>query len=270
MNRAPTQWVKRCLIPTLIFFLFFTSCRTISNFPHGKIIDLTYPFGEDTIYWPTEEGFVLEKEIEGYTAKGYYYASNRFHAPEHGGTHIDAPRHFSEKGKTLDEIPVEQLMGEGIVVDMSEKCKKDHDYQIGVEDFLAWEKENGRIPDRVIVFLKTGFGKYWPDRVNYLGTDERGPEAVKKLHFPGLHPDAARWLADSRHIKAVGLDTASIDYGQSQLYGSHVNLFERNVPALENIANLDKLPTKGFFVIALPMKIKKGSGGPLRIVAIVS
>ena len=102
-----------------------------------------------------------------------------------------------------------------------------------------------------------------------MGTDERGPAAVAKLHFPGLHPDAARWLVANRQINAIGLDTPSIDYGQSTLFESHRILFEKNIPAFENVANLDQLPVKGFTVIALPMKIKGGSGGPVRIIAML-
>lgn len=102
-----------------------------------------------------------------------------------------------------------------------------------------------------------------------MGTAEWGEAAVPKLHFPGLHPDAASWLVTNRSIKAIGLDTPSIDYGQSTAYGSHVALFEKNVPAFENVANLDELPAKDFTIIALPMKIKGGSGGPLRIVAVL-
>jgi kynurenine formamidase len=134
-------------------------------------------------------------------------------------------------------------------------------------NLIGWEKKNGRIPNGAIVLLRTGFGKFYPDRKKYLGTQERGAEAVAKLHFPGLHPDAARWLITKRSIKAIGLDTASIDYGQSTLFESHRILFEKNIPALENVANLDRLPVKRFTIIALPMKIKGGSGGPLRIVA---
>jgi len=136
-----------------------------------------------------------------------------------------------------------------------------------VADFADWERRNGRIAPGTIVFLRTGFGKYYPDRKMYLGTDERGAAAVAKLHFPGLDPAAARWLTQNRSIKAIGLDTASIDYGQSTLFESHRILFEKDIPALENVANLDQLPVKGFSVIALPMKIKGGSGGPVRIVA---
>jgi kynurenine formamidase len=92
---------------------------------------------------------------------------------------------------------------------------------------------------------------------------------VPKLHFPGLHPDAALWLAENRHIKAIGLDTASIDFGQSTLFESHRRLYERNIPAFENLMSLDALPAKGATIYALPMKIKGGSGGPLRAIAVL-
>jgi len=235
----------------------------------GGIVDLTHSFDANTVYWPTEAGFVLTKEHGEVTEKGYYYASNTFAAPEHGGTHLDAPHHFWEKGATVDAIPLEQLIGPAILVDVSEQARANRDYQVSVEDFLAWERRHGLVPKGAIVLLRTGFGAYWPDRRRYLGTDERGDAGVANLHFPGLLPHAAVWLADTRKIHAIGLDTASIDYGQSKLFESHVALFQRGVPAFENVANLDRLPAKGFTVIALPMKIAGGSGGPLRIVAVV-
>ena len=240
-----------------------------AQLPKGRVVDMSYPFDATTVYWPTEAGFALESEHAGMTEKGYYYASNKFCAPEHGGTHIDAPLHFAEGHNSVDAIPLDQLMGEAIVVDVSAKCAADRDYQVTEADFAAWEKRHGRIPKGAIVFLRTGFGKYWPDRVKYMGTDERGPDAVAKLHFPGLHPDGAKWLVANRSIKAIGLDTPSIDYGQSTLFGSHVALYTHDVPAFENVANLDQLPEKGATVVALPMKIKGGSGGPLRIIAFV-
>ena len=231
------------------------------------IVDLTHPFDADTIYWPTAGRFELKSVAHGKTDKGYFYAANSFCAAEHGGTHLDAPIHFSERGKAADAIPIEQLIGVGIRVDVSEKCAKDPDYRIGVADLTAWEIRNGRIPAGAIVLLQTGWSRHWTDRARYLGTAKTGAEAVPELHFPGLDKEAARWLVTSRSIKAVGIDTASIDHGQSALFESHVILFEANVPALENVADLDQLPVKDFTVAALPMKIKGGSGGPLRIAA---
>lgn len=237
--------------------------------PPGRLVDLTHTFGEDTIYWPTEDGFRLEVQTAGMTEKGYYYSSNKFTGAEHGGTHVDAPIHFFKDRNHLDEIPLERLVGPAFVIDVTEAASMDPDYQVSIPDLEAAEQSAGARLDGHIVLLRTGRGKYWPDRVKYLGTDKRGAEGVKELHFPGLHPDAAKWLAGQREVKAVGIDTASIDFGQSTHYQSHVSLFEKNVPAFENVAGLEALPARGATVIALPMKIGKGSGGPLRIIAIV-
>jgi kynurenine formamidase len=237
--------------------------------PTRKIVDLTYSFDAESVYWPTAETFKLETDAEGMTENGYYYSAYRYSAAEHGGTHLDAPVHFAKGRNSVDQIPVDQLAGEGLVLDVTKQCAGNSDYLISVADFQDWEKKNGKIPVGSIVLLRTGFGKFYPDRKKYLGTDERGAAAVAKLHFPGLDPEAARWLTQNRSIKAIGLDTASIDRGQSTMFESHRTLFEKNVPAFENVANLDQLPVKGFTIVALPMKIKGGSGGPLRIIAMM-
>jgi kynurenine formamidase len=239
-------------------------------FANGRWLDLTHSFSTNTIYWPTAQPFVLETEFHAHTEKGYFYAANRYKASEHGGTHVDAPIHFAEGRMTLDQLSIDQLTGGAVVVDVSAKAATNADYQVTVADLEAWESRHGRIPVGAIVLFNTGFARHWPDAKKYLGTAERGAEAVAKLHFPGLHPDAARWLANDRAIKAVGIDTASIDYGQSTLFESHCRLFAKDIPAFENVAGLDQLPAKGAYVIALPMKIKDGSGGPLRIVAWVA
>lgn len=236
-------------------------------FTNGRWVDLSHDFSFDTLYWPTATGFSLTADFKGMTPKGYFYSSNTYRASEHGGTHLDAPIHFARDRKTVDQIPLEQLTGNAVVIDVTTKAQADADYQVQVVDITVWEKQHGEIPADSIVLINTGFHQRWPDAVKYLGTAEKGPEAVEKLHFPGLHPDAAKWLTENRRIKCVGLDTASIDYGQSKLFESHRILFEKNVPAFENVANLSAMPAKGAFVIALPMKIKGGSGGPLRIVA---
>jgi kynurenine formamidase len=240
-----------------------------AEFPAGRIVDLTHAYDASTVYWPTASGFELETDFKGMTEGGWYYEANTFRTAEHGGTHLDAPIHFAANRHHADEIPLERLMGPAVVIDVSRQASTDRDYQVSVADFEAWEARNGRLPDGVIVLLRTGFGRFWPDREAYMGTAERGPEAVKSLHFPGLEPEAARWLVAEREIHAIGLDTPSIDYGQSKGFESHRILFERNIPAFENVANLSGLPERGFHVIALPMKIRGGSGGPLRIVAIV-
>ncbi len=262
------------LFPILFLLICLSSCKEqqtdnpVPTFPEaGKWIDLTYNFDENTIFWPTAEKFVLDTVFEGQTDGGYYYAAYQFCSAEHGGTHLDAPVHFAEGKHAVEEIPLDRLIGAAIVVDISEKALANPDYQLSVEDLQNWEQQNGQIPDDAILLMHSGFGQFWPDPIKYLGTDKRGEEGVANLHFPAIHPDAAQWLVDNRKIKAVGVDTPSIDYGQSKTFRSHQILYEQNIPGFENIANLDQLPVKGAHIIALPMKIKGGSGGPLRMVA---
>ncbi|WP_324720821.1 cyclase family protein [Salinimicrobium sp. HB62] len=238
----------------------------LSNY---EIVDLSHEFSEETIYWVTAKEFDLDTVFMGDTEKGYYYSAYDFATAEHGGTHLDAPIHFAKGMHSVEQIPLENLLGSAIKIDVSEKALKDKDYQVSVNDLVAWEKQHGKIPDGSIVLLQTGYSQFYPDKEKYLGTRERGEEAVKLLHFPGLSPGAAKWLVNNRKIKSIGIDTPSIDYGQSELFESHVVLLSENIPVFENLTALEKLPAKDFDVIALPMKIKGGSGGPLRIIALL-
>lgn len=239
------------------------------QFATARLVDLTHPFDEATIYWPTASGFELTEDAKGHTDAGFFYAANSFAAAEHGGTHVDAPIHFYEGADTVEQIPLRRLIGPAVVVDVGTSVEDNADYRIVIEDLQGWEQAHQRSLHDSIVLLKTGWGRYWPDRASYLGTAELGQDAVAKLHFPGLDPAAAQWLAEERSVRAVGIDTASIDFGQSNLFASHVELFRHDIPAFENVANLDQLPPHGFLLIALPMKIADGSGGPSRIVALV-
>jgi kynurenine formamidase len=256
-------------ILVVVFLLSAAACTRPGNtFPTGQWIDLSHDFSDETIYWVTAEPFKRTTVAEGKTPGGYYYSAYNFSGAEHGGTHIDAPIHFAEGKKTVDQLQLDQLIADGVKIDVSAKSA-DRDYRITTDDITTWEAANGKIPEWAIVLFQTGFGSKWPDKKSYLGTDQKGPDAVKDLHFPGLHPDAAKWLVENRKIKAVGIDTASIDYGQSTLFETHVTLMTNNIPAFENVADLSQIPVKGFHVVALPMKIKGGSGAPLRIAAFV-
>lgn len=235
----------------------------------GQLVDLTHAFDAATIAWPTEKGFVLDRRSAGETAPGAWYAANVFSMPEHAGTHLDAPYHFAAQGETSEQIPLEKLVGPAEVVDASEACARDRDHAIDRADLDAHERLHGPIPRGAIVLLRTGYFARWPDRAAYLGTDARGPEAVRLLHFPGLEAEAARWLAEERGVRAIGIDTASIDPGPSTDFAAHRVLAARDVPIFENVAALDRVPTRGASVVALPMKIAGGTGGPLRIVAVV-
>jgi kynurenine formamidase len=235
----------------------------------GSWIDLTHDFSAETIYWPTAKTFSLEVVAAQRTPAGYYYAANNFSAAEHGGTHLDAPVHFAEGKWTTDQIPLDRLVGQGVVVDVQLQADRNPDYRIDSAALAAWERDHGTIPSGAILLFRTGWGRRWPNRVAYLGTERTGSRGVSELHFPGIDSAAARWLVGNRQVRAVGIDTPSIDYGQSSTFPSHQILFAENIPAFENVANLDQLPETGSFIVALPMKIRGGSGGPLRIVAVV-
>jgi kynurenine formamidase len=234
----------------------------------GRWVDLSHAFSVDTVFWPTDtEGFVLEELAFGPTEGGWFYSSYRYSAAEHGGTHLDAPIHFAEGGLTSDAIPLSGLIGPAVVLDVADRANPD--YLVSIDDLTSWEAEHGRIPEGAILLARTGWDTRYADRTAYLGTSLTGPEAVPELHFPGLAPAAAEWLVQNRRIDAFGIDTPSVDYGQSADFRSHVILYEQNILGFENLTGLEELPAVGSFVVALPMKIKGGSGGPLRIVAYV-
>lgn len=235
----------------------------------AKWIDLTYSFDENSVYWPTNVPYSHDTVSYGINDQGYFYSSFKFSAEEHGGTHFDAPIHFGENQNTIEKVPLKQLKGPGVIVNVTGNALNNPDYLISVEDFTTWEEKHGQIPEGAIILVYTGHGKYYYDKEKYLGTNLTGAEAVPELHFPGLSPEAATWLCEERNINAIGLDTPSIDYGQSSDFKAHRVLCAHGKTIYENVANLDQLPEAGAFIIALPMKIKGGSGSPLRIVALI-
>ena len=233
----------------------------------SKLVDLTYPFDSTTIYWPTARGFRLDVAAHGRTEAGYWYASNDICASEHGGTHLDAPIHFGEGRLTVDAIPIERLIGPAVVVDVSDSCAVTVDYRLRVEDLTGWEQRHGRIPDGAIVLMRAGWGTRWPDRKRYFATET--PQDPLTLHFPGFSREAAEFLTRERRVDAVGLDTPSLDHGPSRDFIAHQIFAAADVPGLENVANLELLPERGATLIALPMKIAGGTGGPARVVALL-
>jgi len=244
--------------------LAFGGCATSS--PHmGTMVDLTYPFDEHNVYWPTNELFHWKKTSWGPTQQGFWYASAVYSASEHGGTHLDAPIHFAESGWSVDEIPVDRLTGEAIVLDIRSQVDSNSDYTLQVEDIAQWESSNGLIPPKALVLLFTGFGQYWPEKSRYLGSST--PEDPMSLHFPGFSAEAAAFLLHKREIVGIGIDTASIDPGQSRDFPVHQILGQANGYALENVAHLDRLPPRGARITALPMKIQGCTGAPVRIIA---
>ncbi len=233
----------------------------------ARLIDLSHGFDETTIYWPTAtEGFALESVAYGETEGGYFYAANNLCTPEHGGTHIDAPRHFSDDGVTAEAIPLARLIAPAVVIDMSDDAAKDRDALLSPAHIEAFEAKHGPITPGTIVLVRTDWSERWPDRERYLG--DATPGDASNLHFPGIGEDAAKLLVE-RQIAAVGLDTASLDHGPSHEFLAHRTLAAANIPGFENLHSLAELPARKALVIALPMKIVGGSGGPLRAIAVV-
>jgi kynurenine formamidase len=233
-----------------------------------QTVDLSHAYGPGTLYWPTAATrFTLTADASGRTPGGWFYASNTLSTPEHGGTHLDAPHHFAENGRTTDQIPLDQLVAPAVVIDVSAKAATDRDYRLTRDDVLQFEKAGGAIARGTIVLLRTGWSRHWPDARAYLGDDTPGD--ASKLSFPSYGADAARLLVEERGVAALGIDTASIDYGRSTDFEVHRVAAARNVPGFENLTNLDRLPARGAIVVALPMKIEGGSGGPLRAIALV-
>ena len=233
----------------------------------ARLVDLTHPFDATTIYWPTSRPFRLETVASGETPAGYWYSANDFCAAEHGGTHLDAPRHFAAGRWAADEIPLGRLVGQAVVVDISERTARDPDALLEPADLATFESRHGRIPDEAIVLIRTGWARHWTDRARYLGSTTPGDTA--HLHFPGVGAEAASWLTTARRLRAIGIDTASIDHGPSRDFRAHRTLANANVPIFENLRGLDALPPKGAVFLGLPMKIGGGTGGPLRAVALL-
>lgn len=231
----------------------------------GRLVDLSHAFDEKTIYWPTSpSGFELKRLSYGRTPGGWFYAANSLCAPEHGGTHLDAPSHFADGRSTSDTIPLSRLVAPAAVIDISEAARSNPDALLDPAHIEAFEVAHGAIAGGTIVLVRSGWASRWPDRKAYLGDDRPGD--ASNLHFPGVSEAAAQALVE-RGVAAVGIDTASIDHGPSKNFIAHQVLMGADIPAFENVASMSELPPRGAVILALPMKIAGGSGGPLRIAA---
>jgi kynurenine formamidase len=261
--------MKTCtLVPAIVIAASALTAAQTIDVSRYRMVDLSHAYGPNTLYWPTSASkFVLSRDASGQTPGGFFYAANSLSTPEHGGTHLDAPRHFSESGRTTEQIPLEQLVASAVVIDVSKEAAANRDYRLTREAVLGFEKANGPIARGSAVLLRTGWSRHWPNANSYLGDATAGD--ASKLSFPSYGVEAARLLVDERSVAALGIDTASIDYGRSTDFQVHRVAAARNVPGFENLTNLDQLPARGALLIALPMKIEGGSGGPLRAIALV-
>jgi kynurenine formamidase len=262
--------MRNLFVPFVLALAASPSVATqpVINLSASRMVDLTHAYSSQTVFWPTSPTkFTLERLAYGKTEGGYFYSANTLCTPEHGGTHLDAPIHFAEGQRTAEQIPLEQLIAPAVVIDVTSKANADRNYLLSRDDVVQFERRHGRIGAGTIVLLRSGWSRHWPNAKAYMGDDTPGD--ASNLSFPSFGMDAAKLLIEERRIASLGVDTASIDYGRSTDFPVHRLAASRNVPGLENLTNLDQVPATGAIVIALPMKIEGGSGGPLRAVAIV-
>jgi len=250
----------------LVFAIFVSGSALPFDVAEYRIVDLSHGYSDDTLYWPTSPTDFEKRELAyGDTEQGYFYSSYTVCTPEHGGT--DAPLHFSKGGLSTEQIPLENLIAPAVVIDITELANADRNYRLQVSDIEAFEEAHGRIASGSIVLVKTNWSRHWPDAMAYFGDDTKGD--ASSLQFPGIGAGAARLLTEERNAVMIGIDTASIDFGQSKDFIAHQISAAQGVANLENLTNLSALPATGSLVIALPMKIEGGSGGPARVVALV-
>jgi kynurenine formamidase len=260
MLRITAALIACCLSAT-------ASAQTI-DLAKSEIIDLTHSYNDKAIFWPTSPIKFKHKQLAyGETPGGYFYAAYSIALPEHGGTHLDAPIHFSREGISAEKIPLKQLITAVFVIDVQAQAKADRNYRLSLADVKAFEAKHGKITAGASVLLRTGWSEHWPDTKAYMGDDTWGD--ASNLSFPSFGAEAISYLVNTRKVALIGVDTASIDYGKSTEFKVHRIIGAANIPALENLANLGPLPATGAVLIALPTKIEGGSGGPARVVALV-
>jgi kynurenine formamidase len=226
-----------------------------------RVVDMTYAINGNLPAWPGD-GRTFEAKVEATPEKDGYFARS-FWTLEHYGTHMDAPAHFPPGKEYLDQIPVAHLFAAAVVIDVRDEAAKDPDYRLRVMRVEKWEALHGRIPSGAVVLLRTGWASRWPDQARYRNTD-----AVGVMHFPGFSVEAARLLIE-RGAVGLGIDTLSIDYGPSKDFEVHRVTLPAGLYQLENLANLDQLPDAGAFLISAPIKLQDGSGGPVRVFALL-
>lgn len=266
--------MRNCLPFLLIAFLMISGTPAqkkqsatprdrLSGIPSGKtrVVDLSYAINDKLVAWPGDMRVFEAKVNASAETQGYFTRS--FWMLEHYGTHLDAPIHFPPGKTSVDKIPAEKLFGPAVVIDVRAEGEKNADYQLPPARILDWESKHERIPAGAIVLLRTGWAARWPDAKGYRNQDAGGT-----MHFPGFSLEAAKILLD-RGVSGIGCDTLSAEYGASKDFALHRFTLGNGIYHLENLADLSALPETGAFLIVAPIKLEGGSGGPVRVFAIL-
>jgi kynurenine formamidase len=249
----------------LALLLFAQHRTTATAAPSGftGVVDLTHAVCDKVPTFEPSRKSPFQAQTVATVQKDHYFARN-ISLPEHFGTHIDAPAHFAAGRWTVDQIPPERMIGPLVVLDVRAKVKNDPDYKVSVDDIGEWENANGHIPPGAVVAALTGWGSRWASANSY-----RNPDSKGVMHFPGFSLEAAKFLVEGRNVFGLGIDTLSIDHGPSKDFPVHQYTLARSLFHLENLGNLEKAPAAGALAIVAPMKLEGGSGGPVRVYALL-
>jgi kynurenine formamidase len=249
-----------------VLTLFLFAQRRTPQAPQqlfAGVVDLTHSVSEKDPNWEgTAESPYKVKQLASFEKEGYF--TRYISLPEHFATHIDAPAHFNQGVWTVDQIPTQRLLARLVVIDVRGKAAGNADYQVSLDDVAVWEHDNGPVPPGAVVMARTGWAARWDSMKDYRNTDDKGV-----MHFPGYALDTVKFLVQARKIAGLGIDTMSVDYGPSKDFPVHHFTAKNDVYHLENVANLGQAPDAGAIVVVAPMKLEGGSGGPVRIFALL-
>lgn len=266
-------WMLLALAGGLVFATWLDAAEpprqqpdaTLAELVAGKlpVVDLAWPLSPESAFWPGDGYRPFELHTIA-TLEKDGVLSKAFSSPEHLGTHLDAPNHFEAGHPSVDRLRPEQFFAPAVVLDVSGAASANADYLVSLDDVHRFETKHGPIPAGAVVLAYTGWSKFWKLPARYQNRDVRGT-----LHFPGFSPEAVEFLIKQRDVRGVGLDTLSVDAGQSRTFPVHHLLGKADRYGLENLAALDQLPPTGFFLLVAPMKIEHGTGGPARVFAVL-
>jgi kynurenine formamidase len=226
-----------------------------------RVVDLTYALNDRLPKWPGDRRGFEARENGNLQRDGYF--TRHIWMLEHYGTHLDAPAHFVAGQQTVDQIAPQRLFGPAVVIDVTANVRDDVDYRLLPRRIERWERENGRIPQGAIVLLRTGWSNRWPDEERYRNMGRGG-----NMRFPGYSLEAAKVLIE-RGVVGLGIDTFSVDYGRSKEFEVHKLSHGAGLYHLENLADLSALPESGAYLVVAPIKLEGGSGGSVRVFAIL-
>jgi kynurenine formamidase len=226
-----------------------------------RVIDLAYAINDKLLAWPGDERYFEARDNATFAKHGMFTRS--FWMLEHYGTHLDAPIHFAPGKASVEQIAAQRFFGPAVVLDIQDQAGQNADYQAPVQLLDEWEARHGAMQRGAIVLLRTGWASRWPDRVRYRNQDASG-----RMHFPGFSiPLVERCV--QRGVSGIGCDTMSPDRGASEDFAVHHLALGAGLYHLENLSDLSALPEAGAWLIVAPIKLEGGSGGPVRVFALL-